>query len=206
MKVRSSTIALLICFLTGLHCQSGQSDSSTVVDDPAPQSNPAVAQYDTSRVVPPPLPRKSPIVIARTTVGSAYLKVVYGSPSKRGRVVFGALEPFGEVWRVGANETTELTTTKAIRFGDISLGAGTYSVFAIPEPNRWTFILNEGLGQWGAYDYDESLDVGRFSIPTQRTEKVFEALTIWFEEAGSDLANFRLAWDETQISIPIRLQ
>jgi hypothetical protein len=162
-----------------------------------------LVKYDTSKVVPPPLPRKSPMAVARTTLAGTYIKIVYGAPSKRGRIVFGALEPFGQVWRLGANETTELTTTAAIDFGGVPLSAGTYSLFAIPEPDKWTIIVNTGLGQWGAYDYDESLDVARFSLATNSTLKTYEALSIWFDEASGPSTKLRFAWDQTEVVVPI---
>lgn len=210
MSFRPLYFFLAICTVTGLHCQADQSESTELSEDQRPAQSQTEVAYDTSRVVPPPLARKSPIVIARTLLEkddkNAYIKVVYGSPSKRGRVVFGALEPFGEVWRVGANETTEITTSSAITFGDVSLEAGTYSLFAIPEPTRWTVIVNSGLGQWGAYDFDESLDVGRFVVSPERTTKIYEAFTMWFDQVDSGSTKLHLAWDETQVSIPVTIQ
>ncbi len=160
--------------------------------------------YDTSKVVPPPLARKSPMAVARTTVADTYLKIVYGTPLKRGRIVFGALEPFGQVWRLGANETTELTVSGPVTFGGVDLDAGTYSLFAIPEPDKWTIIVNKGLGQWGAYDYDEALDVSRFERPMKSAVKTYEALTVWFDEPTESSTSVHFAWDQTEVTVPIR--
>src|SRR5699024_10115515 len=91
--------------------------------------------------------RKSTIAIAGITHDetSTYLKVVYGQPYKRGRVIFGDLVPYNEVWRTGANEATEMTTTKDILFNGEKVLAGTYALFTIPREGNWTIILNSDL-------------------------------------------------------------
>lgn len=160
----------------------------------------AVAQ----EVVEPPKPRLSPLAIARTTVGDTYVKVVYGQPLKKGREIFGELEPFGKVWRTGANESTEITFTSAVNFGGVRVPAGTYSLFTIPNKDSWTVILNSALGQFGAFQYDESKDVARFDVPVKTSDKMYEAFTITFTEAdgGTDM---HLNWDRVHITAPIRL-
>jgi hypothetical protein len=144
---------------------------------------------------------KSPIVISSITRGDTYVKVVYGQPYKRGREIFGGLEPFGEVWRTGANEATEITLTGDIELDGNLVEAGTYSLFTIPEPDEWTIILNTQLGQWGAFDYDDDYDYLRFTRPHIETEKVIEALTITFE--GEEDIQLIIAWDNTKVEIPV---
>ena len=197
-----SKLILAFVLIVFSACSRGEEPQAVTADQSVGSSDSDVVQYDTSRVVPPPLPRKSPMAVTRATFGKTYVKIVYGVPLKRGRVVFGALEPFGQVWRLGANETTELTTTGPILFGDIELAPGTYSLFAVPEPDKWTIIVNSGLGQWGAYDYDEALDVGRISTRTQRTAKIYEAFTAWLanEDGG---ASIHFAWDQTEVVVPL---
>ena len=137
-------------------------------------------EYDTSKVVPPPRTGNaslSPMDISATTLGEdAYVKVVYGSPRKKDREIFGSLVPYGEVWRTGANEATELTTTADLEINGETLPAGTYSVFTIPGEETWTVIFNSGLGQWGAYDYDESTDVLRVEAEATSTEEAIRGL------------------------------
>ena len=164
------------------------------------------AEYDTSQVVPPPRydNTRSPMDISSTMLGdSVYVKVVYGSPRKNDRQIFGDLVPYGEVWRTGANEATELTTTADLEINGETLPAGTYSVFTIPGEETWTVIFNSGLGQWGAYNYDESKDVLRVEAPASSTEKPYEGFTILFEEADGGQA-LVMAWDETKVSLPIQ--
>jgi len=150
--------------------------------------------------------RKSPIAIAQTThnPSDTYIKIVYGQPYKNDRQIFGELVPYGEVWRTGANEATELTTTQNISFGGNTLDAGTYALFTIPrKDNEWTIILNNELGQWGAFEYDSNHDVLRVDVPSQSTEKVTEALTIRFSDIQGDSTNIIMTWDKTEVKIPI---
>lgn len=152
--------------------------------------------------------RKSPLAMARTTLGDAYVKVTYGQPYKRGRQIFGELVPYGEVWRTGANEATELTTTEDIQFGDQTLKAGTYALFTIPGKDKWTIIVNRTLGQWGAYSYSADDDIYRFTVPVDSTSESFEAFTMSFDETeeGATSTNLNLMWDKTKVSIPVSVK
>lgn len=160
---------------------------------------------DTVEVVPPPRSgslERSPLALATTWIDSTYVKIVYGSPRKRDREIFGALVPYGEVWRTGANEATEITTTGHLILGGHLLPAGTYSLYTIPYPDRWTIIVNRALGQWGAFNYNPALDLFRFDVPTRLTSKRYEGFTISFEEEG-DQTYLYLRWDRTEVRIPI---
>ncbi len=159
----------------------------------------AIAQ----EVVEPPKPRLSPVAIARTMMGDTYVKVVYGQPQKKDRTIFGELEPYGKVWRTGANEATEITFTGNVNVGGQSVPAGTYSLFTIPGRDSWTVILNKGLGQFGAFQYDEALDFVRFQVPAGQSEKMYEAFTITLAEANGGV-DMKLNWDQVEVAIPIR--
>jgi hypothetical protein len=150
--------------------------------------------------------RKSPIAIAQTThePSDTYIKIVYGQPYKKDRQIFGELVPYNEVWRTGANEATELTTTGEISFVGKSLDAGTYALFSIPKQDgSWTIILNSKLGQWGAFNYTSTHDVLRADIASQSTEKVTEAFTISFSDIQGDSTNIIMEWDQTKVEIPV---
>lgn len=147
----------------------------------------------------------SPLDVARTRVGEAYVKITYSQPAKRERELFGQLVPFGQVWRTGANEATELTTTEIIFFGDKKLEAGTYSIFTIPNEDKWTIIVNKGLGQWGAFQYDESLDVYRLEVPTQTNPEPTENFFIRFiDDVVTNQKLLVMAWDTTMLQISIK--
>lgn len=147
-------------------------------------------------------PRASPLDMATVKSEDTYIKITYGRPQKKGRVVFGALVPYEKVWVTGANEVAELTCTRDIRINKHRLKAGTYALFTIPEKDQWTIILNSDLGQWGVYNYNSKKDVLRFTVPVSQSEEVYEPFTIKFEEFDEE-ANLILIWDRTKVSIPI---
>lgn len=147
-------------------------------------------------------PRPSPLEMVTMKYEDTYVKITYCRPHKRGRNIFGDLLPYGEVWRTGANEATEITLTGAVKLGGQQIKPGTYTLFSIPEKDHWTIILNSELGQWGAYNYNSKLDVIRFDIPTSTTEEVYEAFTIEFEQKAQS-AELVMMWDRTKVTIPL---
>ena len=141
--------------------------------------------------------RKSP----HDTVKSKQVTVTYGRPYKKGRVIFGGLEKYGNVWRVGADEATQITFSQDVKFGGESVKKGTYTLFAIPEEKEWTIILNSQLGQWGAYDYgkNKDKDVLKVKVPVKKLSDVVEQLTI-----KTDNSALLISWDQTQVSVPMK--
>lgn len=133
----------------------------------------------------------------------ALAKVIYGRPSKKGRTMVGGTEPFGKVWRLGANEATEIKLFKDLTFGDKLIKAGTYSLFAIPNEKEWTIIFNSKLDQWGAYSYDEKADVARITVPTAKTESEVEAFTIMFDGKDAAAAMY-IGWENTMVKVPVK--
>lgn len=131
-----------------------------------------------------------------------YVKITYGRPQKRARPIFGELVPFGKVWRTGANEATELTTTADIMLAGNKVPAGTYTIFTIPDKDKWTIILNKELGQWGAYRYDEGKDLLRFTVPTKQLKNMYEPFTIEFEQNANDVL-LKMMWERTGVEIPL---
>ena len=155
-------------------------------------------------IVPPPTP-ESPRAVTQTSFSDGtYASIHYGSPRKRDREIFGGLVPFNQVWRLGANEATEMTVTQDIRLGDMDLAAGTYALLAIPNEETWTLIVNAGLGMWGAFSYSEENDVLRLEAPVSMTDDIHEAFTITLEanEEGSS-AMLSMMWDQTSVTIPV---
>lgn len=148
-------------------------------------------------------PRPSPLAIISIRYKDAYLKVTYSQPQKRGREIFGKLVPYNEVWRTGANEATELLTTKNIQINGTLLKAGVYSLFTIPQKDKWTVIINSEVGLWGAYNYNSKLDVMRFDVPINTTNMVYESFTMEFHHRN-EVADLLLYWDKIKISVPIK--
>ena len=149
-------------------------------------------------------PRPSPLTIASSRYKDNYIKVIYSQPHKKSRLIFGKLVPYGEVWRTGANEATEITFTKDIFVNGTLMKAGTYSMFTIPEKDNWTIIFNGELGLWGSYNYNSKLDVLRFQAPARSTgEVVYEPFTITIDQK-SDKADIILMWDTVKVSFPVQ--
>lgn len=120
--------------------------------------------------------RASPPKTAEGTINGAKITVNYGSPSAKGREIWGALVPYDRVWRAGANEATTFETSKDIKVGGKDLPAGKYSLFIIPSPNQSTLIFNKQTGQWGT-QYDESQDQLRVPVYGGESSSYEEQLT-----------------------------
>ncbi|QEC51816.1 DUF2911 family protein [Anseongella ginsenosidimutans] len=148
---------------------------------------------------------KSPLDISyhRDADKQPLAKVQYSRPSKNGRTIFGELEPFGKVWRTGANESSEIRFFTDVSFGGKDIPAGTYSLFTIPDEENWTVILNSATDQWGGYSYDESKDVARVEVPAQRTAGTVELLTIYFDGENPAKSDLVIAWDNTVVKVPV---
>lgn len=162
------------------------------------------APLDTSPVDISYYPHKA-VKSKKTDTPSAVIKVIYSRPSAKGRTVFGELIPFGKVWRVGANENTEIKFYKPVTIGGVNVAAGTYSLFAIPEKDKWTIIINKEIDLWGAYAYDESKDIARVTVPVKAVPNTIEALSIAFTNQGS-VANLVIGWDKTTVEVPITIK
>ncbi|MFO7257476.1 MAG: DUF2911 domain-containing protein [Bacteroidota bacterium] len=147
--------------------------------------------------------RLSPLAMARMRYKDTYVKITYGQPFKRGREIFGNLVPYGEVWRTGANEATEITLTGDLLVNGLLLRAGTYSIFTIPDRIKWTIIINRELNLWGSYNYNPKLDVFRFDAPVQESPEVVEAFTIALDQ-NNDRAEMTFQWDRVRVTVPIR--
>lgn len=132
------------------------------------------------------------------------IKVIYSRPQKKGREIFGMLEQYGNVWRFGANENTEIRFFEKATIGGKKIKAGTYSLFAIPNKDVWTIILNKQTDKWGAFTYDASKDVVRVNVPVKALSKPIEYFSITFAPRPNG-ATLIAAWDKTQVELPIGL-
>ena len=142
------------------------------------------------------------IVYFRTNkISPPSIKVLYGRPQKNGREVFGNVIPYGKIWRVGANEATEVVFYKDVLFGDEKVKAGTYVLYAIPNEKEWTLILSSNTDVWGTHEYEQKYDVARTRAKVSRAEYL-EAFSIGFKDKGK-YVNMVLGWDTMRITTPI---
>lgn len=134
----------------------------------------------------------------------AIVRVTYSRPAKKEREVFGTkIVPYGEVWRLGANESTEIKFYQDVMIQGKKVKAGTYSLFAIPNATEWTIILNKDLDFWGAYSYNAANDILRVNVPVKKTEEVVESFSIQCIKGGDKDTIMKMAWDTTLIELPI---
>lgn len=149
-------------------------------------------------------PRPSPLAVVNARYKDTYMKITYSQPHKRGRIIFGNVVPYGEVWRTGANEATEITLTRDILINNQPLKAGTYTLFTIPDKDMWTIIINSDVGLWGSYNYNPKMDVLRFQVPAQVMQgAVYEPFTILIDQKN-DKGDIVLLWDSIQVRIPVQ--
>lgn len=144
---------------------------------------------------------KSPKETVKGTVGGANVEIVYCRPSARGRKMLGGKEPYGTVWRTGANEATTIKFDKDVTIEGQALAAGTYALFTIPNEKEWTFIFNKKTDQWGAYDYDKNKDQDALKVTTKAgsTPAFVETFTITTE--GDQV---KLQWENTAVAFKVK--
>lgn len=151
------------------------------------------------------LPAASSKQVITQDLGISQITLSYARPNVKGRKIFGGLEPYGAVWRTGANSATTLTFSGDVMMNGKTIPAGTYGLFTIPDKSEWTIILNKNSKQWGAYEYNEADDVLRFKVKPEQTKNKVETFTISFPEVTATEAKLAIAWENTVVSFPIQV-
>ena len=129
-------------------------------------------------------------------------RVIYSRPQKSGRVIFDGLVKYGDVWRMGANEATEIEFFKHVRIGGKKIARGRYTLYALVNETTWTIIINKETDTWGSFKYDAKKDLVRVEVPVQKMDAALEALSMMFEKT-TDGCNLLIAWDNVKVSLPI---
>ena len=148
-------------------------------------------------------PNNYPLLkISEKTTDPPIARVIYGRPQRNGRKIFGELVEYGKVWRMGANEATEIEFYKDVVINGKKIPRGRYTLYALVNPGTWTIILNKDTDTWGAFKYDPKNDLLRIPITVQKTTEPIETLSMIFEKNGSgfDLA---IAWENNEVKLPI---
>jgi len=150
--------------------------------------------------------RASPLATVEARVGGANLKLCYGRPSARGRVVFGNLVPYDEAWRLGANEPTRLYVNRAIDLGGVRLEPGRYSLYAEPSQGSWKFFVNRSVLHWGN-DLSPAVrarEVARVTVPVDSLTGPVETLTVRAEPMAGDAVRLAFEWERTRAALEVR--
>jgi Protein of unknown function (DUF2911) len=131
-------------------------------------------------------------------------RITYSRPQKNNRVIFGELLEYNAVWRFGANENTEIEFFKDVKINKTLVKKGKYSVFAIPNTDKWTIIFNKDLNTWGSFKYDKAKDLLRVDIPIQKVTEIAEAFYIYFDKTTTGFS-LNAGWDDVKVTLPINM-
>ncbi len=148
------------------------------------------------------IPQPSTLQKIEQDFGLGTISIAYSRPNAKGRKVFNGMEPYGIVWRTGANSATVIKFSDTVTMAGHQVLPGTYGLFSIPGKDEWTIILNKVAKQWGAYSYDAKQDVLRFPIKPKKLDKPIETFTIAFSDTSPEHADLHLLWENTDVVIP----
>ena len=129
-------------------------------------------------------------------------RVIFSRPQKNGRSIFGELLEYGKVWRLGANEATEIEFFQIVKIGNAKIKKGRYTIYCIPFADKWTLIINKETDTWGSFKYDEAKDVVRTDVPVQKQTDNLESFVMAFDKTTTG-AGLIIAWDNFKVLLPI---
>lgn len=178
MKLIFKTLSVAVALALGSQFSQAQTEIT-----PRPSSNQSITQ----------------------AFGLSQVTITYSRPNMNGRKIFGGLQPFGEVWRTGANEATTIQFKDEVSVDGHQVPAGKYALFTIPGKDEWTIILNKTANQWGAYNYKQADDLLRFTVKPQTLKSAVETFTIQFENVSETAMQLHLMWENTDVSIPMTI-
>ncbi len=144
--------------------------------------------------------RPSPLRMDSAQISGIDLKITYSSPAVRDRKIWGGLEPYNKVWRIGANKATVFETSEEVFISGNSVPKGKYSVFAITDTTQWTIIFNKQWDQWGAYDYHQDDDLFRIEVTPSKLDSLHERLSFRFDDQ-----ELQFRWEYLGFDLPITL-
>jgi tetratricopeptide (TPR) repeat protein len=149
------------------------------------------------------MPEPSPAATVIQTVGLTEIKVVYHRPAVNGRPVWGALVPYNETWRAGANENTTVSFSTDVKVGGKPLAAGTYGLHMIPTAKEWTIAFSKMNVAWGSYSYDPKEDALRITVSPRTAATSQERLLYRFDDPNETRTTLVLAWEKLEVPIAI---
>lgn len=139
--------------------------------------------------------------MTKTITSSPLARVIYSRPHLQGRKLFHDVLKYGEPWRLGANEATELELYSDAIIQDKKIKAGRYILYCIPQQDKWTIVLNSNINSWGLQP-DLSKDIARFIVPVNQTKNSLEFFTMIFQQSNG-MAELLMAWDNVEAKLPI---
>jgi len=150
----------------------------------------------------PGAPLASEPATASVSVAGGTIDIRYNTPHMRGRKIMGALVPYGQVWRTGANPATTLITSVPLKFGTLLVPAGTHTLYSLPSADTWQLILNNQTGQWGLI-YDQKMDLGRIPMKAKPLTAPQEVMSLSFENSTPTSTELHIRWETTDRYVTI---
>jgi len=147
----------------------------------------------------------SPPAETSVSINGKQITIKYSAPSMRGRKIFGGLEPYGKVWRAGANSATSLHTDADLDLGGLKVPKGDYTLYVWLDPDQWQLIVNKQTGQWGT-EYSQDRDLGRIKMTMSKPPSPIEKYEISLTKEGADKGQLKLAWENTIATVPFTMK
>lgn len=151
------------------------------------------------------LPPASTDATFKQQIGFGEVEVKYSRPSARGRVIFGGIVPYEEMWRTGAHDATTIRFSEAVKLNGNDIPAGTYSFFTIPNQNEWIIVINKATEMHGTSDYAQEQDLVRFTAKPEKSSRYYETFTIEVNDFTKEEAGLFLLWENTQVKLTIKM-
>ena len=207
--MKKPVLPVLICFLS-FSCNNKGDSHSTIKDtlkaDTASKikAEKSINSYSPVDISPMDIsyyPADSPKLKMEKTATLPLARVIYSRPHLQGRQLFSDVLKYGEPWRLGANEATELDLYTDATIQNKKIKAGRYILYAIPEQDKWTIVLNSNIDSWGLHP-DPAKDITRFIVTPNQTNNSIEYFTMIFQQTAAG-ANLLMAWDNVEARLPI---
>jgi Protein of unknown function (DUF2911) len=149
--------------------------------------------------------QQSPPAQTSVTISGKNIRIEYSAPSMRGRKIFGGLEPYGRVWRAGANAATALHTDANLDIGGLTVPKGDYTLFVYLDPKQWQLVVSKATGEWGL-DYNPSRDLGRVKMEMSKPPKPIEVYKMTLSSESGNKGKLRLEWENTVAEVPLMVK
>jgi hypothetical protein len=150
-------------------------------------------------------PAPSPLCTLKQRVGFTDIEIVYSRPGVKGRAIFGGIVPYGEVWRAGANASTKISFSTAVKLNGTEVPAGKYALYTIPDEKEWTLIIYKDTTLSGAFGYNQTNDLVRFKAVPEKLAEPVETFTIDINDIRDESATVNLVWEKSRIPVKVEL-
>ncbi|MDX2000545.1 MAG: DUF2911 domain-containing protein [Thermoanaerobaculia bacterium] len=151
------------------------------------------------------MPRASPHATVTQRIGVTDISIDYHRPGVKGRKIWGELVPYGQPWRVGANDRTIIEFSTDVTVDGQPLPAGSYGLVAIPSETTWTLAFSKVTAAWGAFTYDAKDDAARITVTPEATTDAVEWMEFRFEDLGTDTAKIALRWEKLRVPFTVKV-